>query len=71
MSYLNTLFKATFATLCFKAGLIATFNFTQLAAYAQLASMMVMPQNPIVVTTGILSTDLVGSADEAYIMYPD
>ena len=67
MSYLNTLFKATFATLCFKAGLIATFNFTQLAAYAQLA----MPQNPIVVTTGILSTDLVGSYDEAYIMYPD
>ena len=43
MSHLNTLLKATFATLCFKAGLIATFNFTQLAAYAQLASMMVMP----------------------------
>jgi len=55
MSYLNTLPKATFATLCFKAGLIATFNFTQLAAYAQLA--------PTLITSGFLSADLVGSAE--------
>ncbi len=54
---------------CLKAGFIATLNFPKLATYAQFTGDGI-PLTPTLVTSGITSADLVGSAEETYIKYP-
>ena len=54
---------------CLKAGFIATLNFPKLATYAQFTGDGI-PLSPTLVTSGMTSADLVGSAEETYIKYP-